>query len=49
VTRRSDLTLAALVFELLALAALLFLAWAQARGFDPSMCTAYGACGWREV
>lgn len=47
--RRYDLTLAGLIVETLVLLALLFLAWAQWRGFDPSLCRAYGQCGWMDA
>lgn len=26
-----------------------WLAWCSHRGFDPGMCEAYGACGWRHA
>jgi hypothetical protein len=49
VTRRSDLTLAALIAIGLTLCALLFLLVCQARGFDDRMCRAYEACEWRDA
>jgi hypothetical protein len=49
VTRRHDLTLAALIAMTLTLCALLFLAVCQARGFDDRMCRAYHACDWRDA
>lgn len=48
-TRRSDLTLAAHLAMWVTLAALVFLAVCYARGFDPAMCEAYQACGWRHA
>lgn len=48
-TRRDDLTFAALLATALTLAALVFLLWCQARGYDDSMCTAYRACGVTEA
>lgn len=44
--RRFDVVLATIIFEALILGMLLFLAWCQWRGFDPSLCRAYGECGW---
>lgn len=49
VTRRHDLTLAALIAMTLTLAALLFLLACQQRGFDDRMCRAYEACEWRDA
>jgi hypothetical protein len=49
VTRRHDLTLAALIAITLTLAALVFLLVCQARGFDDRMCRAYSACDWRDA
>lgn len=48
-TRRSDLTLGALIFMALTLGALLFLLVCQQRGFDDRMCRAYQACSWRDA
>jgi hypothetical protein len=48
-SRRSDLTLAALIAVCLTLAALVFLLVCQARGFDDRMCRAYEACAWRDA
>jgi hypothetical protein len=49
VTRRDDLVLSGIVFEAFILGALTFLLWCYLRGFDASMCEAYGACGWRRA
>ena len=48
-TRRHDLTLAALIAIALTIAALVFLLVCQTRGFDDRMCRAYEACAWRDA
>ncbi len=48
-SRREEIVLAVLVFVGLALVSLTFLLACQQRGFDDSMCRAYGACGWRDA
>lgn len=38
------MTLAGAIAVWIAVGLLAFLAWAALRGFDPSMCSLYGAC-----
>lgn len=44
-----DRVLATILLEALALVLMLFLAWCQWRGFDPSFCESYRACDWRRA